>query len=165
MAQSPDDARVPISLAYHLSDIYLEELEKAFASPPVSSPPPAPLATLLEPFLTLAARTPTNTTYQRVQSTLFEPLFSALRPLHCNNPPNSKRPRLSTPTYPSVISNSCVSATHKEGPMAPPELMAALLQRIFEVASDEGTRDPNRRKIYAFWKDFEGDEEENEGAR
>ena len=73
--RSPEDNRVPVSLAYHLADIYLEELDKALAR--TEDALPAPLTTLLEPFLTLAARTINKKTYERLQSALLEPLLSA----------------------------------------------------------------------------------------
>jgi Nucleolar protein,Nop52 len=36
-SQSPEDTRVPSSLAYHLADIYLEELDKVSNLPSVRS--------------------------------------------------------------------------------------------------------------------------------
>ncbi|OBZ78963.1 Ribosomal RNA processing protein 1 B [Grifola frondosa] len=143
----PDDPRVPSSLASHLADIYLEELDKALASPSTPSPLPAPLSTLLSPFFTLAARTPTNTSYQRIQSALLDPLFFALKPTH-DEEPSRKRPRLSTPTYSNLIANSCATSPKSEGVIERGKLRQILLKRLFDIASGEDTRDSNRRKLY-----------------
>ena len=154
--------RVPTGLAYHLSDIYLEELDKALLNPPTSSHLPAPLATLLTPFFALASRTPKNTTYQRVQSSLFEPLLRALKPSHSEDPPSSKRPKLDMPTYTTLVSNSCVSDPREEGPTGAIKLRKALLKHLLEVASNDGTGDSNRRKMYLFWKNHAEDEDDND---
>ena len=150
---SPDDPRVPTSLSYHLADIYLEELDKALGSPPVDSPLPTPLSTLLLPFITLAARTPTTVTYQRIQSALFDPLLTAFAPRHdSEEPPSRKRPRLSSPTYPHLASNACTTRPKEEGALSSATLRKLVLKQIFDVASEPETRDANRRKLYAFWK-------------
>jgi ribosomal RNA-processing protein 1 len=172
VVHSHTDIRVPTSLAYHLSDIYIEELDKALATPPSSSPTPtstplpAPLSTLLTPFFSLAAHTPTNTTYLRIQSALFEPLFSALSPE--DQPPSLKRIKLSsspaTAEYPNLVNNACVDDPKGEGKVEGSVLRKRLLRRVFEVASEPETRDSNRRKMYALWKDSV-DENEDEDER
>ncbi len=90
---SPNNIRVPASLSYHIADIYVEELDKALASKP--SPSPAPLSLLLEPFFILASRTPTSTTYKRIQSSLFDPVFTALVP---ESEDGDDRPKIKTHT-------------------------------------------------------------------
>ncbi|KAH9937374.1 Nop52-domain-containing protein [Fomitopsis serialis] len=154
-----DDIRVPTSLAYHLADIYLEELDRALGISPEPSPSPAPLSTLLNPFFILAARTPTKITYDRIQSVLFEPLFTALTPKPDDQPPSRKKPRLSTPTYSNLIANACLSDPKAEGAVESEKLRKALLRRIFDVASGEDTRDANRRKMYNLWKSHMEDED------
>lgn len=150
---SSDDIRVPASLAYHISDIYVEELDKALGVGVM--PPPAPLAILFEPFFALAARTPTAVTYKRIQDALLNPLFTALvhEPYSENEPPKSKRIRLGAEihSYPHLTANACYSDS--EGPLDGAILKKKLLRRIFEVASHPDTRDSNRRKMYALWKE------------
>ncbi|KII93163.1 hypothetical protein PLICRDRAFT_87582 [Plicaturopsis crispa FD-325 SS-3] len=162
----PDDIRVPAGLPYHLADIYLEELDKIMANPTSPSSQPAPLATILAPFLTLAARTPTSTTYKHIQSALFDSLFDALKP-----PPSEdsesrsrKRPRLSTPTYPNLLPNACFTLPSPAGAMARSPLRKALLRKVFEVASQEDTRDANRRRMYGIWKNGMADEDDDSGS-
>ncbi|KAJ7492456.1 nucleolar protein,Nop52-domain-containing protein [Mycena latifolia] len=158
------DIRVPTSLAYHLSDIFLDELEKALAA--ASEPiPPAPLSTLLTPFFALAARTPTNITYKCIQSELFTPLLSALSspqsPPDEDQPPASKRMRLDPDAqqqkYPSLVSNACFDSP-SEGKIEGAVLRKKLLRRIFEIASEPDTRDSSRRKMYALFKESTEDD-------
>jgi len=164
----PTDIRVPTSLAYHLSDIFIEELEKALVSvPEPEAILPAPLSTLLTPFFLLAARTPISTTYKRVQSEVFTPLFSALsspQPPE-DQPPAQKRMRLDPEVqqqYPILASNACFD-TPSEGKIEGAILRKKLLRRIFEIASEPDTRDSSRRKMYALFKENTEDDVGEEG--
>lgn len=156
---SPSDIRVPTSLAYHIADIYVEELEKALAC--CQDPLPAPLAVLLGPFLTLAAQTPNSTTYKRVQSAVIEPLLSNLGPespsIDGSEPPKLKRRRLCSET--NLAKNACFASV-SEGKVDGLELRRMLLRRIFEIAGKATTRESSRRKMYAFWKENYDDPEE-----
>ncbi|KAI0697576.1 Nop52-domain-containing protein [Cytidiella melzeri] len=166
----PEDVKVPPSIPYHLADIYLEELDKAVlalsSSSSASSPPPTPLSTLLHPFFALAARTSTKMTVQRIESALLEPLFDALDSSshteqdedneNDNEDRARKRLRLSGPAFPHIISNACLAS---EGALSAGALQKGLLKRLFEVASEEQTKDANRRKMYKFWKTRAGDDE------
>lgn len=79
--------------------------------------------------------------------------------------PMRKRARLE-PNFQHVLDNSCISDP-KEGPVDHANLRRALLRRIFDVASEEGTRDSNRRKMYALFKaakaEEDGDDSESDG--
>ncbi|KAJ7786494.1 nucleolar protein,Nop52-domain-containing protein [Mycena metata] len=163
----PTDIRVPTSLAYHLSDIFIEELEKAMAAAPEPMRP-APLSTLLTPFFTLAAQTPTSITYKRVQTEVFTPLFSALAP---SRPPEEeqrpqKRVRLNADAeeqkYPTLVSNACFDRP-QSGKIEGAVLRKKLLRRIFEIASEPQTRDSSRRKMYALFKESTEDDVGEEG--
>ncbi len=173
-SSSPDDVKVPPSLPYHLADIYLEELDKALnASTSQESPTPAPLSTILNPFISLAAGARAKLTVQRIESALLAPLFdafdSALSPEATSsqsdeedaeeNQRSRKRARLDTsPDLPHILAHSCLTSASTDGPdgeakaLSARELKKGLLKRLFEVASDTKTRDGNRRKMYAFWK-------------
>ena len=160
---SAGDIRVPASLAYHIADIYVEELDKALGI--AVSPSPAPLAILFEPFFALAARTPTAVTYKRIQNALLEPLFTALvhEPYPEDEPPKSKRIRLGAEisSYPHLAINACYSDS-EEGRIDGATLKKKLFRRIFEVASHPDTRDSNRRKMYALWKESYEEEPNDE---
>ncbi|KZV88056.1 ribosomal RNA processing protein [Exidia glandulosa HHB12029] len=169
----PDDNKVPSSLAYHLADIYLEELEKALNAAP--SPSPAPLTAVLEPFISLAALTANNRTYDRVANSVLRPLLNAMRTALKAPPPQesergerkSKRVRLDdaarsvlTPAYPTLFANARLSCSAEEvQPLKLAALRTGVVGLIFEQASKEETRDSNRRKLYDIWKE-EMDEEE-----
>lgn len=168
---SPDDNRVPASLTYHLADIYLEELDKVLASTDVESssgsgeePPPAPLLSLLVPFFQISARTISNVTYQRIQTSLLDPLFNSLKPpLPASDPPSKKRPRLSNdPAFLNVLANSCLESPKEEGKVDRNQLRKSLLRKLFDVASSTDARESNRRKMYAIWKDGMAEEDDTD---
>ncbi|EIN13934.1 ribosomal RNA processing protein [Punctularia strigosozonata HHB-11173 SS5] len=156
----PTNQRIPQSLAYHVADIYIEELGKALESVDAATTTPGgrsvPLAILFSPFFEFAARTPVKALYQRVQEAVLNPLFDSLPSL----PPGSddedeeqtrtrKRPRLS-----STTSSRCTSLSQGQ----PDHVRQQLLQLLFDKASASEVRDANRRRIYAFWRDAGGGE-------
>lgn len=153
---SPEDTRVPSSLTYHLADIYLEELNKALANPPAPSPLPAPLSILISPYFSLAARTPSNITYQRIQSALIDPLFTALESEEDSDAKGSgpKQSQLvaSDNTYENITQNACGTDPREENALDRSALKKILSKRLFDIASEQDTRDSNRRKLYAIWK-------------
>jgi ribosomal RNA-processing protein 1 len=149
---SPDDNRVPLSLKYHLADIYLEELNKVLAWDSEAGdkcPPPALLDVLVAPFLTLLARTPSNHTFERVMSAVLEPLIQSLMPPGSDEPPRQKRRRLLGNEISFVAENSCMSGSSTPDRSS---LRQGLLKQVFSVASEQDTRDSNRRRLYRFWK-------------
>lgn len=151
---------MPASLAFHLSEIYLDELDKALSSSEL--PPPAPMSMLLSPFIVLAARTPTNTTYKHIQSSLFEPLQNALK--SSSGPPSRKKARTSSSNYSKLLANACTCSPESEGAGDAEAVRKSILQKIFDVASETETRDANRRRMYAFYKDaVEDDDEDSAG--
>ncbi|KIK97559.1 hypothetical protein PAXRUDRAFT_824818 [Paxillus rubicundulus Ve08.2h10] len=154
----PTDIRIPASLTFHLAEIYFEELENTLACS-VSSLP-VPLLALLSPFIILAAHTPTSTTYKHIQEVLFQPLLTALQP---RTPNPRKRARVSVPEYPNMLSNVCTYAPQTDNPMEAGALRAAILHKLFAVASAEDTRDANRRKMYALYKNAVADDEDSLG--
>lgn len=153
---SPADIRVPASLAFHIGDIYLEELDKVLADTPLSA---CPLSTTLSPFFTLAARTQAKLTYKHIQDTVFDPIFDALQTSRSIGGPSKKRQKLE-PSYSNIVENSCVSDP-KGGVEDKVKLRTTLLRRIFDVASEEGTRDSNRRKMYALFQAAKEDKDDS----
>ncbi|KAG1838345.1 Nop52-domain-containing protein [Suillus tomentosus] len=156
----PNDIRVPTSLAFHLSEIYIEELEKALTNS--ESPTPVPLSTLLSPFIVLAARTPTNTTYRHIQSSLFEPLHNLLK--SSSGPPSRKKARTLSPDYSKLLVNACTSSSNSDQAMDVDAVRKSILQKIFDVASETETRDANRRRMYTFYKNAVEDDEDEDSA-
>ena len=159
---SYDDNRVPTSIGYHLSDIYLEELNKVLANADEAILP-APLSLILSPFFILASRTNSSVTLQRIFSSLFEPLFDAISP-QPNNEPITKRVRLDwDPTYVNVSERSCLLHP-KQGKLSKPALKRGLAQQMFDVASSPDAREANRRRMYAVWKASKAEEEDDSGV-
>ena len=155
-----------MSLKYHLADIYLEELNKVLAYDSENGserPPRAPLDTLITPFLTLLARTPLNHTFDRVMSTVLEPLIQSLAADGTTEPPSKKRRRLLGNEILFVADNSCISSNLSAVDKS--SLHQALLKQVFSVASEQDTRDSNRRRLYKFWKSNVEDSNDDAGAR
>ncbi|KIK30210.1 hypothetical protein PISMIDRAFT_644766 [Pisolithus microcarpus 441] len=154
----PNDIRLPSSLSYHLADIYLEELDKVIAS--LDSPSPVPLLSLVHPFITLAARTPTSTTYKHLENALFRPLLAVLRPHRTSNP--QKRARLSGSPLANIPSAACKHDPSSEGAIDAPTLRQEVLQMLFDIASTESARDSNRRKMHALYRELAEDHDASE---
>ena len=144
--------RVPTGIPYHLADIYLEELEKALSCSP--SALPAPLLVVLKPFFSLAADTQNKTMYQRIQSALLDPLFSALSDqVHPDGEPSSKRARLGVNDFPTLVSNACLEKPKTEGRVDCAELKKKLVLVLSEYESSDA-RESNKRKLHAFYKEW-----------
>jgi ribosomal RNA-processing protein 1 len=118
-----------------------------------------PLFTMLSPFLNLAARTNSNVTFKRIQASLFDPLISEVSSastsltessVDCPEPTRIQS-RLTDPSFRHLVHNS--RGDDSQTAITPLELRSLIYQRIFEVASREETRDSNRKKLYAMWKD------------
>ena len=148
---SPSDARVPPGIAYHLSEIWLTELDKACVSASAAAPrKPVPLMSVLAPFLTLAAQTPNKVTYQQIQTNLIDPLLAALSsPPDSDESPLPKGPKRNSAQddFSGLLTNSCLSGSDQ--PLDRSRLLKGVLEYIFEVASREDSKDSNRRKLYA----------------
>jgi ribosomal RNA-processing protein 1 len=114
------------------------------------------------PFIALAARTPTNTTYKHIQSSLFVPLRNLLK--SSSGPPSRKKARTSSPDYSKLLVNVCASNSDSDQAMDVDAVRKSILQEIFDVASETETRDANRRRMYAFYKDAVEDDEDEDSA-
>lgn len=157
---SPTDSRVPQSLAYHLADVYVEELDRAIAAvAQTTSNSPAPVVLITTPFLTLAAHTPSKTIYQRVQEVVLEPLFASL-PFSSTGHPSgdgeheepTSRKRSRVPSREDAPYAHIGLGQNLDG-------RQRLLRHLFTVASAQDTRDANRRRLYTFWRELGDDEE------
>lgn len=116
------------------------------------------MAVLFSPFYTLAARTTTNITFQRVQSAFLEPILDAL----ASQPEEdvTSRSTLLHPTYDHLAANSCLDEP-TEGAIDRSRLRKGLLRAIFETASQQESRDSNRRKLYSIWKNHVEDDDDS----
>ncbi|CAE6406527.1 unnamed protein product [Rhizoctonia solani] len=154
----PDDKRVPASISYHLADIYLEELEKILDTNDADCN--LPLVNLLKPFINLSACTPNKITYGRMQSALFVPLLDTLvvRAISPNvdvSDPQRRKRKRSSEAYPNIVESISKPTSQAEGVRSarnPQDVAKDILNAIFEVAGHTDTKDANRRKMYALWK-------------
>ncbi|KAG8942601.1 hypothetical protein FRC04_003588 [Tulasnella sp. 424] len=162
----PDDPKHITSLAYHLADVYLEELEKALDSS--ESTCPVPILDVIHPFLAFAARTPVKASVPRLQDAIFQPLTSALAQAASEEPP-TKRARLATgtpsPAFSTTIARSTLDHSRHykskaststtaldSAPSEPQEIRKAILKAILDIGGQPETREHNRKKLFAFWK-------------
>ncbi len=80
---STTNLKIPPSLAYHLADVWLDELENSAQSGGVVSPssaPPArglPVADVLRPFISTLATTSNSVLYARLTEAVMRPLLEA----------------------------------------------------------------------------------------
>jgi ribosomal RNA-processing protein 1 len=122
---------------------------------------------LLQPFITLLARTRTPQQYTRLQTTLFQPLLTSLStasPSLTPLEPPTKRAKVvtDTPMYAHLMMGCCVGQKGVEGRVKPDELRRELLKRLFDAGSDVAATESGRRKIYALWREEGGDDDEDE---
>ncbi|KAI0036589.1 Nop52-domain-containing protein [Vararia minispora EC-137] len=162
----PTHTRVPPSLAYHLCDIYLEELEKVLAdlSNQNATPPSVPLGRLLDPFLTLAARTTANPTVRRIISVVLEPLIESLQYPQYAESLGHKRRQVLDQDLSVLVDHACLFDPETEGRLDRVSLHRGIVKHIFDTACDHNSRDSNRRKMYSFWKQHALELEDQEAA-
>lgn len=185
----PTNIRVPVSIAWHLADIWLDELDKVAQAEAeeregveVGADEGAgriPVVDLLQPFIVCAARAPNPLTLQRFLDGIFRPLVDACvaHTAAAGDEKRAKRRKVDADglggnavdedededaddlAYEALISQS--TSTSAE------HLRSSFVRRLFEEASksSEGpgaVKEANRRKIYAFVRESGGFEEEDE---
>ena len=165
---SLQDTRTPISIAYHVIDLFVEELERSLEAPvdvyaaadavsgadaeEGSSEMPIPLADLLQPLIDVLARTSNKAAYQRVLDHILDPVLDDVQTSEADA--QSKKRKAATTTDLSELSLQKTLAGQKEG------LDRDILKRIFDAAARETTDDIARRRLYAYVgkRGYEGDE-------
>ncbi|KAG8983682.1 hypothetical protein FRB93_007079 [Tulasnella sp. JGI-2019a] len=156
----PDDQRIPTSLACHIGDVYLEELEKVIAISESAST--IPVLDILYPFMTYCAQISVNSAYKRIMEAVLCPFLAATSnvALSSDQEPRLKRVKLlalEPPSYAIVISRANLRCIHDTDPFdpvvaTPDALRKAFLKTMFDVASQPDAREVNRKKMYAVWK-------------
>ncbi|GAA5961482.1 hypothetical protein JCM8115_003464 [Rhodotorula mucilaginosa] len=159
--------KVPLSLAYHLFDIYLDELDRVASSSPDSST--LPLLALLSPMYSVAAHAPLQVMFARLVDNVFTPLLDAL--LGPKPEPNPKRrrgnaaKRAKERAYPALRAAARRAAgvdDAVEEVAADARIGKQVLRRLFEEGGKEETGEAQRRRIYNFVTEREVDFEEQE---
>ncbi|KZO91260.1 Nop52-domain-containing protein [Calocera viscosa TUFC12733] len=129
----PIDPKIPQALAYHIADLYLDELEKVVADLPDASAPPLPL--LAQPFIHSCSLHNSKITFDRMLSALFSPLFYSLA-----------TPRVEDTPYPNLMGALGKAEARKD-------VKKELMKRWFDEASQADTKEVNRRKMYRIWRE------------
>ena len=83
--------------------------------------------------------------YQRIQSALLNPLFSALSD---QDLPDDDA-RMGENDFPTLVSNACLEKPKTEGPVERTELKKKLMRALLDMAESSDARDSNRRKLHA----------------
>ena len=144
-----------MSLSFHLSDVFLAELDKILGeSSGVEDNSPAPLLPLLDPFLVYVSRTNKRSCYDRVFEELFNPLLLSLsQPSANTDTPSRKRSRLAFENpLDNIGPHSCLETPENVGKDDQNKLRRGIIQQIFEVANGSDTRESNRKWMVALWK-------------
>lgn len=161
---SVEDSRIPASLGYHLADIYLTELERAF--PYTSTDEPSsrtlPLIPVLQPFLTTLALSPTPTLFNRVKENAITPLLDDALPAK-EEPARKRRKKVVSeiikPTFPGILGNAVEADEPTEiedGEMGEKEKVGRkLLKALFEEGGKKETNEVNRRRLYMICRERE----------
>ncbi|ORY34723.1 nucleolar protein,Nop52-domain-containing protein [Naematelia encephala] len=159
------DVSVPKALAGHLSDIYLEELDKVLGLPEVDAQRACPTLSVLGPHIALLALTPTQSIYNRTMSTVFTPLLSALTLASPSTKDIVDRPSKRSkddPIFPHIVMRSRLAGSDQLA--SPDKLRKGLVKALFEAAADQSAVETNRRKIYQIVRELDDDEDEDEDA-
>ena len=157
------DSKIPHSIAYHLADIYVDELERSLPATPASAVRCVPLIPLLQPFfktITISSSTPMWT---RITENLFIPLFDYSVP----PPPQPKTKRrkiesqLEITPYPRIFEVSEVEGMKGNEDFETGKRMCGegILSELFKQASIPETNEVNRRKMYKLWREKSGEVE------
>ncbi|OAV94162.1 hypothetical protein PTTG_04328 [Puccinia triticina 1-1 BBBD Race 1] len=155
------DFKTPQSITYHVSDIFLEELNRVLEKRPDR---PAPIIPLLAPLIHgLSQSRPGTATFRKILENVFEPLFANLELFLSER---TKMPKSSTIDIYPTFETSLLSSTEQPA-TSPPRtdcqaIRTDLLSLLFQAGSDPLCSDSNRKKIYNYWHTQRGIDDEEE---
>lgn len=64
--------------------------------------------------------------------------------------------------YPNIVSGSCIDEEGSEETASPGQLRSSLLKSLFTTAAEGESVESNRRKVYSYWREEGGDDEDDE---
>ncbi|PWN40157.1 Nop52-domain-containing protein [Ceraceosorus guamensis] len=161
-----NNPQVPDSIAYHLADIYLDELERALtaagreSSPSAKEPvehatisksrPVTPLVLLLQPFVDTIATTHNATVYTRLYENVVEPVLADCLVLGSasdkEHPSSTEEEDLA---HPEIIKSSVDGEATLD---AGENLRARIFESLFKTASLPSANGARRAKLYRLWE-------------
>lgn len=156
-----EDPRNPISIAYHVSDLMLEELHRLLDSPvpllpaasseEASTPAAVPLLPLLAPFYQALAVAPAGTVLSaRVLDNVVDPLLDSLSPL--------TSARSGFPLFRTSLATEYGSEVAAQ----PEALRKQVVKGLFDEGAKPETGDAQRRKLYATWRERGGGDDDDD---
>ncbi|KNZ54511.1 hypothetical protein VP01_292g10 [Puccinia sorghi] len=159
------DFKTPLSITYHVTDIFLEELNRVLEKLPDR---PAPIVQLLAPLIHGLSQTRAGTaTSRKIIENVLDPLFANLELFISER---TKLPKSSTINiYPS-FETSLISSTATTQSVASDTprtdfqaIRKDLLCLLFQAGSDPLCLDSNRKKIYNYWYTNRGADDDQDG--
>lgn len=147
---SLQDSKTPISIAYHIFDIYLTELERSLSGlseeeDATLSSSPVPLIRLLKPLIEVSAGVTNKDHFKRITQNIFEPLMDMLD--EQSDEPSFKRRRLGVDEDEENKGQEVLLRNQPE------TLKIDILRSIFDIGAHEGTDPVNRKRLYKFAAD------------
>jgi ribosomal RNA-processing protein 1 len=157
LRNSVESPKTPHSLTFHLSDIFLDELERVSTNSPSQS---VPLVALLQPYMLTLTVAPSSPIFARLIENIFKPLLTAFFP-----PPSKPQPRRRKkdgpppprPEYPQILDH-CIEGKGEgqgDGQTVGDAVAKKVLKSLFEVGGQPDVDEHNRRKIYQFVAEWE----------
>lgn len=145
------DPAIPDSIAYHISDLYITELDRSLSAPLDPSltllETPLPLTALLQPLLTTLAVAPTTTLFARLADNGFNPLLAAALP----PAPVPGRKRKVEAVEEADLEFVAILGEERE------KTGRALVRALFEEGGKKETGEVARRRIYALVAKWDAD--------
>ena len=157
MARTVDSvgkAQTPVSLTYHLCDVYLAELSGALSEQDDTTKAP-PVVRLLEPFIETMARAPSSTLFDRVRDAVLKPLL----PLPVAwTVPSYERDALETGSEIARHSAEERDEGNDDDDDDDGRLLRALIAKaMWDKAAQRETPDHLRRRMFELWRERGGD--------
>ncbi|KAJ9094817.1 hypothetical protein QFC20_006832 [Naganishia adeliensis] len=156
--------RTPASLGWHLADLWVEELDKVVGEIEDAQ---APIPTLLQPFSQLLTRTNNPQTSSRLLHAVYVPILKASLPdadPQALNDRASKRRKTSSssPEDARAKVRGILDGNDSAGDERLGRDVLGGLMKEAGLPDEQGVKDVNRRKVYAFVRDWGGADEEDE---
>lgn len=141
---SLQDSKTPVSVAYHVIDIYVEELERSLDDQSEEDPP-APVLDLLQPWIDALSSAASKAAFQRVLDNVFEPILADLQSEDAGK-------RQKSDLTPVTLEHTLAGQ--------PKKLDQAILKRMFDAGAAEATDPVARKRLYAYAsrRGFAGDD-------
>ncbi|KAI9604492.1 hypothetical protein KEM48_000727 [Puccinia striiformis f. sp. tritici PST-130] len=149
------DFKTPLSITYHITDIFLSELNRVLQNK--GDHKPAPILKLLNPFMHgLSNSRPGTVTFQKIIDNIFDPLFANLDLFISDR---TQVPKSSTIEIYTSFETHLISSDNSKNLTS---IRNEILDLLFKAGSDPTCTPSNRKKIYNYWFSKRGIDDEQE---